>query len=299
MKKIFLLITFTLFGATSLIAEPLVSTQWLHDNLTNPNIKILDIRNKIDGGSFELYEQAHIPGAVYSNYLEDGWRVNSKDDVPGMLPTTQDLELLVQRLGISNDDHVIIVSGGNSSTDFGSAARIYWTFKTISHENVSILNGGFQSWNEENLPVEKGLIEPTKSNFKAIFTDKYLALASDVEKNISSSSIELVDARPEIQFSGKEKSGVVSRYGTIKSAKNFQQNSLTLPNSSKLKSIDEIEELLFASGLDKELSKITFCNTGHWAAVSWFALSEYLDLDDIKMYDGSMAEWDKLGNEIL
>jgi 3-mercaptopyruvate sulfurtransferase SseA len=28
-------------------------------------------------------------------------------------------------------------------------------------------------------------------------------------------------------------------------------------------------------------------------------LSEYLDLDDIKMYDGSMAEWDKLGNEIL
>ena len=69
--------------------------------------------------------------------------------------------------------------------------------------------------------------------------------------------------------------------------------------STELKSIDEIEELLFASGLDKELSKITFCNTGHWAAVSWFALSEYLDLDDIKMYDGSMAEWDKLGNEIL
>jgi len=35
---------------------------------------VLDIRNKIDGGSYETFKQAHIPGAAHSDYLKDGWR---------------------------------------------------------------------------------------------------------------------------------------------------------------------------------------------------------------------------------
>jgi thiosulfate/3-mercaptopyruvate sulfurtransferase len=36
---------------------------------------------------------------------------------------------------------------------------------------------------------------------------------------------------------------------------------------------------------------VAFCNTGHWAATDWFALSEVLGQKNVKMYPGSMVSW--------
>ncbi len=54
---------------------PLVRADWLEARLGEPDLVVLDIRNAIDGGSAESYAEGHIPGAIYSNYLTDGWRV--------------------------------------------------------------------------------------------------------------------------------------------------------------------------------------------------------------------------------
>ena len=53
---------------------PLVDVQWLKANGERDDVVLLDIRNDIDGGSEKLYEQGHIPGSVYSDYLKAGWR---------------------------------------------------------------------------------------------------------------------------------------------------------------------------------------------------------------------------------
>ena len=127
-----------LFSLNLFAAEPLVSVKWLNDNLTNNELVVLDIRNKIDGGSKEAFEVGHIPQAVYSNYLTEGWRT-TVDGIVGKLPPVNDLEILIGGLGISNDSQVIVVPGGVSSSDFGSASRVYWTFKVLGHNNVSIL----------------------------------------------------------------------------------------------------------------------------------------------------------------
>ena len=77
------------------------------------------------------------------------------------------------------------------------------------------------------------------------------------------------------------------------------RNLITLVDSSKLKSKEEVRQLLLSQGVNNKLNAITFCNTGHWAAVSWFALSEYLGYSNVKMYDGSLAEWDHLEKDII
>ena len=105
---------------------------WLADRLANDRLVVIDLRNKIDSGSYETFLQGHIPGSVHSDYLKDGWRVG-KDDVVGLLPTEAQFEALARKLGVSSDSHVILVPAGVSSTDFGSAARAYWTFKTFGH----------------------------------------------------------------------------------------------------------------------------------------------------------------------
>ncbi len=272
-------------------AEPLVSVKWLNDNLTNDKLVVLDIRNKIDGGSKEAFEIGHIPQAVYSNYLTEGWRT-TVDGIVGMLPPVNDLEILIGGLGISNDSYVIVVPGGVSSSDFGSASRVYWTFKVLGHNNVSILDGGYAAWIKQ-LPtqIETGTVNPTTAIFKADFQSKYLATTEDVVNALANNSSVLVDARPEEQYLGKSKHGKALAAGTIPGAFNLQQQTLVEENTSFFKDAITVAQLVKEVGIESTEGEITYCNTGHWATVAWFALSEVLGHENVKNYDGSMVDW--------
>jgi len=91
MKKIISTIFFIFFATSVFSAEPLVDVSWLNKNLNNKKIFILDIRNKIDNGSYETFKLAHIPGSVHSDYLKGGWRAEIKG-VVGQYPGTKHLE---------------------------------------------------------------------------------------------------------------------------------------------------------------------------------------------------------------
>ena len=279
------------FSIKSYAAESLVSVEWLKNNLSNKKLVVLDIRNKIDGGSKETFEVSHIPTAIYSNYLEDGWRT-TVDGIVGKLPPVKDLETLIGGLGINNDSHVIVVPGGVSSTDFGSASRVYWTFKVLGHNSVSILDGGYAAW-VHKLPtqIETGAANPITAIFKADFQSKYLATTEDVVNALANNSSVLVDARPEEQFLGKSKSGKALAAGTIPGSFNLQQQTLVEENTSFFKDAITIAQLVKEVGIESTEGEIAFCNTGHWATVSWFALSEVLGHENVKNYDGSMVEW--------
>ena len=45
------------------------------------------------------------------------------------------------------------------------------------------------------------------------------------------------------------------------------------------------------ASLDAGKQTVAFCNTGHWAATDWFALSEVLGRKNVKLYPGSMVDW--------
>ena len=292
LTAIIITIAFSLFFTLkSYAAEPLISVDWLKSNLSNEKLIILDIRNKIDGGSKDAFEVSHIPTAVYSNYLEDGWRT-TVDGIVGKLPPLKDLEILIGGLGINNDSHVIVVPGGVSSTDFGSASRVYWTFKVLGHNNVSILDGGYAAWIGQ-LPtqIETGTVNPTTAIFKADFQSKYLATTEDVVNALANNSSVLVDARPEEQFLGKSKSGKALAAGTIPGSFNLQQQTLVEDNTSFFKDAITVAQLVKEVGIESTEGEIAYCNTGHWATVAWFALSEVLGHENVKNYDGSMVEW--------
>jgi len=100
-----------LFAVTSVAsaAEPLVDVDWVTANLDNSDIVLLDVRGGIAGKSKTDYLRAHIPGAVYTDYLKDGWRAKDTAGTPGMLAPTDKLEALIGGLGIGNESHVVIV----------------------------------------------------------------------------------------------------------------------------------------------------------------------------------------------
>jgi thiosulfate/3-mercaptopyruvate sulfurtransferase len=271
-------------------ASPLVSPAWLSENLDDAKLVIIDLRNKIDEGSYETFLEGHIPGAIHSDYLKDGWRVG-RDGVVGLLPEAEQFQSLARRLGVSDNTHVVVVPAGVSSTDFGSAARAYWTFKVFGHDNVSILDGGFAAWRDfAPAKIETGaFIAPEPGNFVARFNSEFYIGTSDVAAFAANpGQALLVDGRTDEQFYAGGKHPKAAKAGRIPSAVLMDQDKAYSPEGNRLKSRDELAEIYRNLG---DITIVSYCNTGHWAATNWFVMSEILGQKNVKLYDGSMVEW--------
>ena len=282
---------FLVTAATAATATPLVEPSWLAGKLGDDRLVVIDLRNKLDGGSYDTYLEGHIPSAIHSDYLRDGWRVG-RDDVVGLLPEPAQFEALARKLGVSGNSHVVLVPAGVNSTDFGSSARAYWTFKVFGHDNVSILDGGFAAW-KAAYPgrIESGApVAPAPGDFIAQFQPQGYVTTEEVRQIVDAGTgATLLDGRTKEQFLGDAKHPKAATGGRIPGAELiFQENAYDV-EANRLKSLAELDAIY--GNLDPQLPIVSYCNTGHWAATNWFVLSEVLGHEDVKLYDGSMVEW--------
>lgn len=286
--------TGTALGET---AAPLVTVDWVKNHIGKDGIVFLDVRGRLAGASKDDYLEAHIPGAVWTNYLKDGWRMKDGNGTIAQLPQVPQLEALIGNLGIGNDSHVVIIPGGNAALDMGTATRVYWTFKVLGHDRVSILNGGMKAYTAETdkatgkpvNPLESGDVEPFPDIFSAELRTDMLITKTDVVQASNSGGV-IVDNRPYEQFLGITKHGKAKRAGTIPGARNLPENWLT-ENGGTFREKAAIEKLYKLAGVPTDGEQIAFCNTGHWASLGWFTAHEILGNRNVKLYDGSMVEW--------
>ncbi|MCB1761926.1 MAG: sulfurtransferase [Gammaproteobacteria bacterium] len=301
MKKLAQLLIASMLLITSAMAwsnQPLVDVDWVKSNIGSPQVVFLDVRGQLDGLSKADYLRAHIPGAVYTDYAKDGWRVKDKNGTPGMLPPIDKLEQLIGDLGIDNASHVVIIPNGGKSLDMGTATRIYWTFKVLGHDDVSILDGGMLAYTKEVdektknpvNPLEKGAVKPEAKSFKGSLREEMIVTKEDV-KAAMASGVTLLDHRPNDQYIGINKHGSAARNGTIPGSHNLPESWLTRNGGGTFRQKSELEQLYAAAGVPANGAEISFCNTGHWASLGWFASSELMGNKASKMYDGSMLEW--------
>lgn len=295
MRKIFApffaaaLATLAMLGTTftaSAETRPLVSAEWLDANLKAKNLVVLDVRSAIDGGGVKAYTEGHVPGSVHSDYDKAGWRV-TRSNVPFMLPTVAELEKLIGDIGIDENSHVVVVPAGVNFTDFGSAARAYWTLKVVGVNNVSILDGGVAAWKAAGLPLETGVNKPSPTIFTATLDESLLSRIADVTRD-GGKNVTLLDARPPSFFTGKEKAPGAQAYGHIPGAINLDSAVFYDAQTNRLKPQAELVSLAAKVPAGPT---VAYCNTGHWAATDWFVLHELLGRKDVSLYDGSMVEW--------
>lgn len=273
--------------AERLTDQPLVDSAWLAAHLGNESLVVLDIRDATDAG--DLYAAGHVPGAVAAPYAASGWRAKV-GDVPGLLPGEEAIETLVSGLGVSNDSHVVILTGGSSASDFGGATRVYWTFKVYGHDNVSILDGGYAAWAKANGELSTEVVTPVAATFDAAFRPELRAEVAEVNEAIQN-DVNLIDARSVAQFIGQEKTNTVQALGHIPSAVNINFDKFYDADKPAFASADVIAQLAKDAGVNDSEGFISFCNTGHLASIAWFGLSEVQGLPNVRLYDGSMSDW--------
>jgi thiosulfate/3-mercaptopyruvate sulfurtransferase len=269
-------------------ASPLVSTQWLAAHLDDARVRIVDIRSAVDGGARAAYEAAHVPGAIHTDYAKDGWR-RTHGMASGLLPDAATLASLIGRLGVTPAQHVVIVSAGTSAGDFSAAARVYWTLKTAGHGAVSILDGGMAAWAAEGRPVEAGAgAAAATSSYPVALDGTWRAERAAVEQAVADPGAILLDTRSTSYFEGRDKSPQALRAGRLPGALHLDHAAAFDKATGRLKPLGELQRM-FAVVPDKPV--MSYCNTGHQAATSWFVLSELLHRPGVTLYDGSMSEW--------
>ena len=274
-------------GVAAAKSQPLVDTAWLKQHLSDKNLVIIDV---FTGNQRAAFAGGHIPGALFTDFSRR-WRAKI-GAAPGMLPPIKEAEKLIGSYGVDAHSHVVLVPGGRKWADFNAVTRIYWTIKTLGHDDVSILNGGDKAWfADASNPVAKGESKAKPKKFVAHFRREYLATRADVKRAISSHDAVLIDTRPPNQFEGKAKSRVVRIAGTLPGAVDLPVENLLTADGTRLASDATIDAALAKAGVKTTGKQISFCNTGHLASGPWFILHEIKGNKQISLYAGSMSDW--------
>lgn len=271
---------------------PLITPQQLAARVADPALRVIDIRDGKDDAGKTPYQLGHIAGSLPAPYST--WR--GPADNPGALPPAAKLTARVQSLGIDAATPVVVVYEGSNSSDFGAAARVYWTLKAAGVRELAILNGGVRAWRAANLPLTTDAPRSVAaSSFDVKLDPRLVATREDVLQAQQSARGTLLDARPARFFSGETRHTAASTPGTIAGAKNVDNAVWFAPKSGALLDAPQVQSIAQAQGIDTTQPTVSFCNTGHWAATNWFVLSEVLGQKDVKLYPESMVDWTRSG----
>ncbi len=272
-------------------AEPLVDGRWAVANLNAPKVVFLDVQSQRN------YERRHIPGAVHTDYPEQGWRYFTSE-LGVVLPSPVEFARLAGSLGIANDDHVIVVGTGGSERDMSVATDVYWTFKFYGHAEVSILDGGLRAYRSARGQVERGkgtTLNATeysprrRSRILAEYDDVFGALGVNV----------LVDHRPCANYLGINKSNLTLDYGAIPGTKHLPTDWLMKDGGGHFRSEAELRRLFNWAEIPLTGRVISIGDSSLEGSLGWFVMSEILGNNQARLYAGGMAQWTRRGDNPL
>lgn len=264
----------------------LVSTNWLKDNLTHENIRVIDATWHLPNSPRDAkdeFAKDHLDGAIFFDIDEIA---DLDNPLPHMMPSNEKMSDRVRAMGINNDDHIIIYD----NSDFCTAARVWFMFKHFGHENISILDGGLKKWKSEGHPTGNMVMQIEPSHYLAQLNEDKIRSIEQITENIKNKQEQLVDARGEGRFLGtapEPRPG--SKSGHIPGSFNVPFTDLLNENHT-YKSKSEIENIFEKYGLDLTKPIITSCGSGVTACILIFALQQ-IDHKQNALYDGSWSEW--------
>ena len=265
----------------------LVETTWLADRMSAPDLVILDGSMHLPTAKRDAlaeYKAEHIPGAMFFDINDIS---DEKSSLPHMLPSATKFASRMRKMGIGDGMRIVVYD----SEGLYSAARVWWMFRTMGHNDVAVLNGGLKKWKAEGRAVTDEVTQlRTPRHFTARFNAELVRDRQDVTGLIGSKTTQIVDARAAGRFAGtvpEPRAGL--RSGHIPSSKNLPFGSL-LNADGTLKAEGELAALFQAAGVDPKKPVVATCGSGVTAGVIALALAK-LGQTNAAVYDGSWSEW--------
>ncbi len=272
--------------------EVLCETDWVAENLKNPDIRILEVDYDVENA----YKQGHLPGAYMVR-----WKKDINDPTRRDIINKQQFEKLMSGVGATPETDIILYGDFNN----WFAAFALWVFQYYGHRKTKLMNGGRRKWEIENREYTKEEPALKSSKYVAQPPDEGIrAYLPDVKRAIERAETVLVDVRSPKEFSGEITAPPeypmehAQRGGHIPGAQNIPWGQ-TLREDGTFKTVDELKALYEERGVTSDKHVICYCRIGERSSHSWFVLKYLLGYPSVRNYDGSWTEWgNMIGNPI-
>jgi len=250
------------------------SVEELHQRLSDPNLVLMDMRPP------EAFANNHIPGARSF----DIFGISLIDTRPQPLEAfLWMIEHLIQAKGVNQDSTVVAYDdiAGNRS------ARLFWFLEFFGHDDVHLLNGGFNAWEAAGLPVSRDATVPKAGNFKMKPRPQRLATADEVHAKLADPSVVIVDTRSDAEYTGQLVRA--KRGGAIPGAVHLEWTN-NLDSKGFFKSADELSAMYAQRNITADKEVIPHCQGAYRSAHTYLAL-RLIGYPNVKNYLGSWGEW--------
>jgi thiosulfate/3-mercaptopyruvate sulfurtransferase len=255
----------------------LVTTQQVAAHLRDSTWRLLDVR------SSEQYAAGHIPGAVH---LPMALITQTNNGTPGMLAPLEVVRQALGDRGITQENRVVIYD------DFGGypATRLFWVLDYLGHPRASVLQGGFDLWQQEArlLSQETPQLQPT--TYEAVPDPAKVADLGWVVSHLQDPGVVRLDARSPAEFSGQVPGRQVERPGRIPGAVNVDWVNNLTASPRLFKAGADLTRLYQQAGVTPDKEIVVYCRTGMRASHDYFVL-RLLGYPRVRLYDGSYVEW--------
>lgn len=258
----------------------LVGPDWLEDHLHDPLLRVVEV-----DVNATAYEQGHIEGAVlwniYTDLKDSDYRLVDKAAV----------ERLVARSGIAGRSTVVFYGYG--------AAIGFWLMRLYGHADLRILDCSRAPWEADGRPWNAVASEPVPTAYRLPDADQRLRVQhAQVANAIGNPDSAIVDVRSTDEFRGEwfwpsggmEPGG---RAGHVPGALHLPIDRLQDEHGA-FRSVADLRAIFAPVGLTGTGEIICYCTIGGRASTAWFVLSQLLGRGNVRVYDGSWAEWGRL-----
>lgn len=267
-------------GWTTLVQADILSVA-----LGRPDLAIVDCRFSLLDPNLgeQSWRRSHIPGAAYAHLERDLSDMTRKGEGRHPWPDVETFCTRLTRWGIAPSSQVVVYD----DADGAYAARLWFLLRSLGHEKVAVLDGGWIGWTSLGLPASSAPREPASQRYAASFDTSRLLDADAVEAHLAAGGM-LVDARAAARFRGEEEPldrvaghvpGAVSR----PYADNMAEGRFKPP----MQLADEYRALL--AGRDPS-EVVVMCGSGVTACHNLLAM-ERAGLRGAKLFTGSWSGW--------
>ncbi len=255
-------------NSVGLLPGLVVTTDWLLQNLHHPSLRLIDVRTA------DAYAAGHLPGAVH---LELPEITGIRNRVPGMLIPAADFAARMNSAGIDESSAVLLYDDNRGM----SAARVLWALARFGFTQAAVLNGGWNSWQEQGYPQTTAVATPIPTTFVADNVDEHLAERAWLLAQPPRTDLVIIDTRTPNEYG----------QGHLPDAIHWEwMNAVPVDGWEMMRDADQIRDEFAALGVTPDKEIVTYCRSGVRAAHTYLVLRS-LGFPRVRNYDGSWLEW--------
>lgn len=265
----------------------LIPADQLGAHIREPGWVIVDCRFSLaepEAGETE-YRAAHIPGAVYAHLERDLSGPVTATSGRHPLPDPARLAERLSAWGVGAGTQVVTYDAAGGAM---AAARLWWLLRWLGHTSVAVLDGGWQAWQKQGLPIDSEPPVNRKADFRIQRRDELLIDAAGVRAMLArQAGKRLLDARNPERFYGINE--------PIDPVAGHIPGAINLPFTGNLAADGRFlapEHLRARLGKLAEEGRelVCMCGSGVTACHALLAL-EHAGVRGAKLYPGSWSEW--------